>query len=87
MNKMFEIPVRYQLVVSRDDEGDNLEILIEVSDQLFADELRSYQHREATIRHLLLGRLSFEPTVRFVEPSHFPPPGSKYPLVVDTRNG
>jgi len=87
LNKMFEIPVRYQLVVSRDDEGDNLEILIEVSDRLFADELRSYQHREATIRHLLLGRLSFEPTVRFVEPSHFPPPGSKYPLVVDTRNG
>jgi phenylacetate-CoA ligase len=87
LNGMFEIPVRYQLVVSRDDEGDNLEILIEVSDRLFADELRSYQHREATIRHLLLGRLSFEPNVRFVEPSHFPPSGSKYPRVVDTRNG
>ncbi|MFA6472570.1 MAG: AMP-binding protein, partial [Candidatus Latescibacterota bacterium] len=87
LNRMFEIPVRYQLVVSRSDEGDNLEILIEVNDRLFADELRSYQHREATIRHLLLGRLSFEPTVRFVEPSHFPSPGAKYPRVVDKRNG
>lgn len=85
--RMFEIPVRYQLVVARDDQGDNLEVLIEVSERLFADELRSYQHREATIRHELTGRLSFEPTVRFVEPSHFPPPGVKYPRVVDTRNG
>lgn len=86
LKRMFELPVRYQLVVSRDEQGDNLEVLIEVNEQLFADELRSYQHRESTIRHELSGRLSFEPTVRFVEPSHFPPPGVKYPRVVDTRN-
>ncbi len=86
LKRMFEIPIRYQLVVSRGDQGDNLEVLIEVNDSLFADELRSYQHRESTIRHELSGRLSFEPTVRFVEPSHFPPSGVKYSRVVDTRN-
>lgn len=85
LRRMFKIPVRYQLVISRDDQGDNLEILIEVNDRLFADELRSYQHREATIRHELAGRLSFEPAVRFVEPNHFPPDGAKYPRVVDRR--
>jgi phenylacetate-CoA ligase len=87
LKRMFEIPVRYQLVVSRGEQGDNFEVLIEVNERLFADELRSYQHRESTIRHELSGRLSFEPTVRFVEPSHFPPPGTKYPRVIDTRNG
>ncbi len=85
LRKIFEIPVRYQLVVSREDQGDTLELLIEVNETLFADELRSYQHREAALRHELAGRLSFEPTVRFVEPNHFPPPGSKYPRVVDRR--
>jgi phenylacetate-CoA ligase len=85
LRRIFEIPVRYQLVVSRDDEGDTLELLIEVNERLFADELRSYQHREATLRHELAGRLSFEPVVRFVEPNHFPPAGAKYPRVVDRR--
>ncbi|MBN1293011.1 MAG: phenylacetate--CoA ligase [Candidatus Latescibacteria bacterium] len=86
LGKMFEIPVRYQLVVSRDDQGDNLEILIEVTGELFTDEMRSYRHKESTIKHVLAGRLSFEPTVRFVEPSHFPPQGEKYPRLVDKRN-
>ena len=86
LSKMFEIPVRYQLVVSRDDQGDNLEILIEVTSELFTDEMRSYQHKESTIKHVLTARLSFEPAVRFVEPSHFPPQGEKYPRLVDTRN-
>ncbi|MHB9028831.1 MAG: phenylacetate--CoA ligase family protein, partial [Candidatus Latescibacterota bacterium] len=45
LKRIFEIPVRYQIVVSRDDEGDTLELLIEVNERLFADELRSYQHR------------------------------------------
>jgi len=86
LNRMFTIPVRYQLVASRDDLGDNLEILIEVSNQLFADEMGNYRHMESTIRHALAARLSFEPDVRFVEPSHFPAPGEKYPRMVDTRN-
>jgi len=86
MYKMFRMPVRYQLVASRDEMGDNLEVLIEVSNELFADEMRNFRHLESTIRHELAGRLSFEPVVRFVEPSHFPPPGEKYPRVVDRRN-
>ena len=86
LNKMVKIPVRYQLVASRDDQGDNLEVLIEVTDELFRDEMKIYRHLESTIRHELANRLSFEPTVRFVEPSHFPPPDEKYPRVVDTRN-
>ena len=86
LNRLFEFPVRYQLVVSRDDQGDNLEILIEVTDKLFGDEMRKYGHMESTIRHVLTSRLSFEPAVRFVEPSHFPRPGEKYPRTVDLRN-
>jgi len=86
LNKMVKIPLRYQLVASRGDQGDNLEVLIEVTDELFRDEMKIYRHLESTIRHELANRLSFEPTVRFVEPSHFPPPGEKYPRVVDTRN-
>jgi len=89
LNKLFDIPLRYQLVISRGSEGDNLEILIEVTEKLFGlftDELRIYRSKEATIRHELCERLSFEPEVRFVEPSHFPPPGKKYPKLVDKRN-
>lgn len=86
LNRLFKIPVRYQLVASRDNLGDNLEILIEVSNELFADEMRNYRHLESTLRHELAGRLSFEPTVRFVEPSHFPTPGAKFPRMVDKRN-
>ena len=86
LNRMFKIPVRYQLVASRDDQGDNLEVLIEVSNRLFADEMSNYRHMESTIKHELAGRLSFEPIVRFVEPAHFPPAGEKYPRMVDRRN-
>ena len=85
LNRLLKKPVRYQLVVSRDESGDNLKILIEVTDELFGDEMRNYRHLESTIMHVLSGRLSFEPTVRWVEPSHFPPPGEKYPRMVDTR--
>jgi len=85
LNRQFRIPVRYQLVASRSSEGDNLEVLIEVSEQLFHDELRQFRHMEATIRNELAGRLSFEPSVRFVEPSHFPRSGEKYSRLVDTR--
>ena len=87
--KLFDIPVRYQLVVSRGSEGDNLEILIEVTDMLFdmfTDRMRIYRSKEAMIRHAMYERLSFEPAVRFVEPSHFPPQGEKYPKLVDKRN-
>ncbi len=86
LNKLFRIPVRYQLVASRGDLGDNLEVLIEVSSRLFADEMRNYRHMESTLKHELSGRLSFEPLVRFVEPNHFPQPGEKYPRMVDKRN-
>jgi len=86
LNRLFSIPVRYQLVALRDATGDNLEVLIEVSSRLFADEMRNYRHMEATLKHALSTRLSFEPTVRFVEPSHFPAPGEKYPRMVDKRN-
>lgn len=92
LKKMFDSPVRYQLVITRgaeDSEGDNLEILIEVTEKLFdmfSDTMKIYRSKEAAIRHELCGRLSFEPTVRFVEPSHFPPQGDKYPKLVDKRN-
>jgi phenylacetate-CoA ligase len=87
LRRIFEFPVRYQLVVSRSGQGDNLEVLIEVDERLFTDGISSYQHRESAIRHELSGRLSFVPAVRFVEKSHFPPPGEPYPHVVDTRPG
>ena len=87
LNRLFEIPVRYQLVASRNDLGDDLEILIEVSNLLFEDEMCSYRHLETTIRHELASRLSFEPRVRFVEPSHFPAPGENYPRMLDKRDG
>ncbi len=86
LNRMLSIPARYQLVASRNELGDDLEILIEVSEQLFKDEMRNYRHLESTLRHELTARLSFEPKVRFVEPSHFPPPGEKYQRMLDTRN-
>lgn len=86
LNKLFKIPIRYQLVASRDSLADNLEVLIEVSTQLFADEMRNYRHMESTVRYEIATRLSFEPIVRFVEPSHFPSPGEKYPRMVDKRN-
>lgn len=85
LNNLFEIPLRYQLVVSRDEQGDNLEILIEVNDRLFRDEMSNYRHMEATIKHLLTGRLSFEPDVKWVEPSHFSDRGEKYRRLVDKR--
>jgi phenylacetate-CoA ligase len=88
LGRLFDIPVRYQVVASRDDEGDNLEILIEVTEELFTrftDTMGSYRNKEAAIRHELNGRLSFEPVVRFVEPSHFPPQGEKYPRLLDRR--
>lgn len=85
LGRLFHVPVRYQLIAVSGPEGDNLEILIEVTDQLFGDEMRRYRHMEATLRHEIAGRLSFEPVVRFVEPSHFPSPGEKYPRILDRR--
>ncbi len=90
LRKMFHIPVRYQVIATREESGDILEILIEVTEELFGlftDQVKIYRAKEAAIRHELLNRLSFEPIVRFVEPSHFPPTGEKYPKLVDKRNG
>jgi phenylacetate-CoA ligase len=85
LDKLFEIPIRFQVVVSRGEQGDVMEIRILVSDDMFSDEMRRYRHIETTLKHVMTARLSFEPMVRFVEPTSFPAIDKPYPLVVDER--
>ncbi len=75
---------RYRLVIRREGGQDLLEVLVEVSEELFFDEMRRQRNMVDDIRRKIRDSLDLEAKVRLLEPKTFGDEGS-YNLVEDQR--
>ncbi len=75
----------YQLVVSKNGALDHLEVRVEVSEQLFADEMRKLEELRERIRRRLESVLGLSPKVTLVEPRTIERSTGKAKRVLDLR--
>jgi phenylacetate-CoA ligase len=74
---------RYQLIVRREGGTDILEVLVEVSEQIFFDEMRRQRELVDSLRMKIQEELDLTAKVRLVEPRSLE--GDEVPTVVDER--
>jgi phenylacetate-CoA ligase len=75
----------YQIIVDRQHTLDDLEVGVEVSDEVFADEIRGLEALEHRIRNELHNALGIAARVRLVEPRSIQRSEGKAKRVVDRR--
>lgn len=76
----------YQLVVDRRAGGmDDLEIMVEVEEKIFSDEMKALKNLEAKIRHEIESTLGVGAKVRLVEPRTIERSEGKAKRVIDKR--
>ena len=75
----------YQLIVEREDNLDKLTVLVEVTDELFSDEVRRLETMEHHIKAELASVLSVSATVRLVAPKTIERSEGKAKRVIDKR--
>lgn len=76
----------YLLVVSRENNLDALEVLVEMTAETFSDSVRHIEKTEKKIRSALLSVLGLATTVRLVEPKSIPRSEGKAKRIQDNRN-
>ncbi|MGI6113435.1 MAG: phenylacetate--CoA ligase family protein [Mahellales bacterium] len=76
----------YQLVVNREGNLDTLQVLVEVSQSLFSDEVRRLEDLNRKIAHEIQSVLGINVTVKLVEPKTLERGSGKAKRVVDNRN-
>lgn len=76
----------YQLVVDRKGNLDDLEVRIEVSEEMFASEIRKLEELGASIRRKIESALGINVRVKLVEPKSIPRSEGKAVRVIDRRN-
>ncbi len=75
----------YQLVVDRKNNLDTLEVQVELSENMFSDEIRSLQHQEAEMQKKIKEFLGVTAKVNFVSPMSLPRSEGKAVRVIDKR--
>jgi phenylacetate-CoA ligase len=75
----------YQIIVDRQHTLDDLEVWVEVSDEVFADEIRGLEALEQRIRNELHNALGIAARVRLVEPRSIQRSEGKAKRVLDRR--
>lgn len=80
-----ETEPHYQLVVDRKGAMDDLEIWVEVSDQMFSDEVRRLEELERKLRGEIASLLGISAKVKLVEPRSIPRSEGKAKRIVDKR--
>lgn len=75
----------YQIVITRENNLDALEVLVEVSEAGFADEIRKLQKREASIQKAIKEFLGVSAKVRLVEPRSIERSQGKAQRIIDKR--
>ncbi len=81
-----ETAPHYQLIVSRRDNSlDEIEIQVEVTPEVFSDEIRELERLEAKIKSEMHSVLSLSAKVRLVEPGTIERSMGKAKRVIDTR--
>lgn len=80
-----ETEPHYLLIVDRKGSMDELEVQVEVSPQMFSDQVRGLEGLESKIRHRLHSVLGIAARVKLVEPSSLPRSEGKIQRVIDRR--
>jgi phenylacetate-CoA ligase len=75
----------YQLVVERKGTMDTLEVQIEVTENIFFDEMKKQKAFLETIAKKIDSTLGVGVTVRLVEPNSMPRPEGKAVRIIDNR--
>jgi phenylacetate-CoA ligase len=81
-----ETSPHYQLIVDREDNLDNLTVLVEVTEDMFSDEIRRLENLEHKIQGKLASVLGVSAKVRLVAPKSIERSEGKAKRVVDNRN-
>ena len=81
-----ETSPHYQLIVERQDNLDNLTVLVEMTENMFSDEIRRLEVLEHKIEAELASALSVSAKVRLVSPKAIERSEGKAKRVIDKRN-
>ncbi len=81
-----ETEPHYQLIVDRDGNLDDLEIWVEVSEELFSDEVRKLEELGSKIKREILSALGISARIKLVEPKTITRSEGKAKRVVDRRD-
>lgn len=80
-----ETSPHYQLIVEREDNLDILTVLVEVTEEMFSDEIRGMEVLERKIRHALSATLNVSASVKLVGPKTIERSEGKAKRVIDKR--
>jgi phenylacetate-CoA ligase len=80
------IEPHYEIVVSRTGSLDDIEIRVEVSEEIFSDEVRGLEDLRKKISHEIESVLGLTATIRLVEPKSIARSEGKAKRVIDNRN-
>jgi phenylacetate-CoA ligase len=75
----------YQLIADRIEGADTLELKVEVTEDVFSDEIKSLQNIAAKIERRLREVIGVSAKVKLVAPESLRPANGKVPKVVDRR--
>lgn len=84
--EMSETTPHYQLIVTRENNLDNLEIRVEVDDQFWSDEIKVLEGLKKKIAHNISSLLGLTATIKLVEPNTIERSEGKAKRVIDNRN-
>ena len=83
--EMGDLEPHYLLVVDRDNNMDNLEVWVEMSQQLFSDEVKVIEQAERRLKDRIHTILGISARVKLVEPGTIPRSEGKAKRVIDLR--
>jgi len=85
--KIEGIEPHYQLLIERREQLDSIEVLVEMNERLFSDEIKNLERMERRISESLYAALGIHSRVKLVEPKSIPRSEGKAKRVVDKRLG
>ena len=83
--EMSEASPHYQLVVDRENNLDSLEIMVEIDDQFWSDEIRALENLRRQIQHNIASALGLTTKITLVEPHTIERSEGKAKRVIDKR--
>ena len=79
-------PANYQIIVTRENNSDKLEVLVEMTPEMFSDELSKITVREKELNGALKAMLGIYAVVKLVAPKSITRSEGKAVRVIDKRN-
>jgi phenylacetate-CoA ligase len=83
--KIEDVKPHYQILIDRKGQLDSIEVQIEMTENLFSDEIKNINANEKRIEEALYGTLNVHSRVKLVEPKSIPRSEGKAKRVIDKR--